>query len=157
MVLLLAFGACWTGDNPNIAASGKGKPQMTLDLPKSAAPGSVQTLTVTATNPGPGRISSVFVSFSLLGAPSGPIVPLVPIGAKGHNSAVLGVTPKPDAISSDGDIYRFGSLAVGDSMTIHFRLKMPDVAGTATNSVQVYDGTEPDRSIGMPLRVSLGG
>ena len=161
LVATLAFGAaCYGGDNPNLTSTGKGKPQLTIDFPDQVQPGQEANLVLSISNPGPGDIPNVFVSFSLLGAPptpNGQIVPLVPIGAKHENPAVVSIEPKPEAVSSDGDIYRFGPLAEGRSTTVTFVLRAPEAVGQAKNSVQVYDGNEPDRSVGLPLETTVGG
>lgn len=160
ILLASSFVSCYGGDNPNLTSSGKGKPQLTIDFPDHVQPGQQAQLVLNVSNPGPGDIPNVFVSFSLLGAPATPngqMLPLVPIGAKHHNPAVVSVDPKPQAVSSDGDIYRFGPLREGRSTTFTFVLRAPEVVGVARNSVQVYDGNEPDRSVGLPLQTTIGG
>ncbi|MEA2486948.1 MAG: hypothetical protein QOF16_602 [Actinomycetota bacterium] len=160
VALALVSGACYGGDNPNLASSGKGKPQLSIDFPGHLDPGQQADLVLDVSNPGPGDIGHVFVSFSLLGAPTvsnGQLIALVPIGAHHKNPAVLSVDPKPQAVSSDGDIYRFGPLSQGRSTTITFVLRAPEAVGRAQNSVQVYDGNEPDRSVGVPLEATIGG
>jgi hypothetical protein len=159
---LLAFSiallstACYGGDNPNLASSGKGKPQLTIDFPDHLDPGQQASLVLNVSNPGPGDIGHVFVSFSLLGDPTA-INPLVPIGAHHNNPAILSVDPKPGAVSSDGDIYRFSPLSEGKSTTITFVIQAPDGTGRWQNSIQVYDGNEPDRSVGVRLETTVGG
>ena len=90
--------------------------------------------------------------------------PLVEIGARGRSPSIVDVAPRPDAISSDGVIYRFSSpggtapvLAEGQSLELRFRLRVPERAGRAASSVQVYAGEEPDRSEGVLLETEVSG
>lgn len=159
-MLAVIATACYGGDNPNLTSTGMGKPQLSLDFPKQLQPGDEAKLVLSVSNPGPGDIAHLFVSFSLLGAPTAPngqLLALIPIGARHQNPAVASIDPKPEGVSSDGDIYRFGPLREGRSTTITFTLRAPESVGEAQNSVQVYDGSEPDRSVGLPLRVTVGG
>ncbi|MFN2594331.1 MAG: hypothetical protein ABR579_05520 [Actinomycetota bacterium] len=160
LLVALLTVSCYGGDNPNLTSSGQGKPQLTIDFPTQVDPGQQSDLVLNVSNPGPGDIAHVFVSFSLLGAPSSPngqLVPLVPIGAKHKNPSILSVDPHPQGVSTDGDIYRFGPLAEGRSTTITFVVRALEIAGQAENSVQVYDGNQPDRSVGVPLTTTIGG
>jgi hypothetical protein len=97
----------------------------------------------------------VVVAFSRLGDPKLP-TPIVEVGRGGRSEGIAGVQPKPDVISPDGVIYRFGSLGEGESMQITFELVMPNVRGEVGNAVTVYDGDEPGRARGARISVSLG-
>jgi hypothetical protein len=54
-------------------------------------------------------------------------------------------------VSQDGDVYRFGPLAEGKSVTISFTLKVPETPGVVANAMVVYDGAHPDRARGVRL------
>ncbi|MDQ3878058.1 MAG: hypothetical protein M3290_06880 [Actinomycetota bacterium] len=156
LCLALVCSSCYVGDNPNLTSTGKGKPQVTFDFPDHVDAGEQAKLVLDISNPGPGDIPHVFVGFALLGDPTG-VNPLIPIGAKHKNPAVVSIDPKPEAVSSDADIYRFGPLREGRSTTITFVIDIPDLTGRFENSVQVYDGNEPDRSVGVRLETMVGG
>ena len=158
MLGLSALTACYGTGNSNLTQAGNGKPQMSLEFPAEVPPGTTQDLRIEVTNPGPGAMDSVFVAFTAVGVPgSGVGVPIVsPV--RGHmNPAVDGIEPDAAGISDDGVVYRFQGLAEGESTTITFFLVMPDTPGPASNSVQVYDGSEPDRAVGMRLATTVQG
>lgn len=152
---LCALAACFasTGD---LTTEGHGRPQLSLDFPATAAPGSTNDLVLHVTNPGPGAIDSLFVAFTNVGVPgSGLGTALVPFGRRGRSPAIAGVDPAPDGVSKDGVVYRFPALGVGDSTTITFSITVPHAAGAAASSVQVYDGSEPDRAVGMRVATTV--
>jgi hypothetical protein len=155
--MLLASGACYT-TNSNLSSEGHGIPQLSVDFPASVTAGSTAELTLTVSNPGPGDMDSVFVAFTAVGVPgSGIGTTIVESGRNGRNPAIAGVDPEPDDVSDDAVVYRFPGLKEGEATTIAFRLVIPHVSGPAANSVQVYDGSEPDRAIGMRVGTTVQG
>ena len=154
-IALLLLAAC-VGPDPNVTEGGKGKPELELAFPRSAAPGSIQVAELTITNPGPGDMESVVVAFSRLGDPSLP-APVVDVAGRGREGAVEDVSPEPNAISQDGIIYTFDAIAEGDSTTITFRLRMPVTPGPAGNAVLVYEGRDPERARGVRLEIEIEG
>lgn len=161
---LLAVGmvACY-GPDPNLTESGKGRPYVEVSFPPTAGPGSVQEAEVTVTNPGPGDIVRLLVSFTFVGVQGegDPPVPLV-APAGGRNRAVVSVRPAPAAVAEDGTVYSFGEpgdafLPAEETRTIVFRLEVPARDGVAANSVTAYDGEDPTRARGALLRTDVGG
>lgn len=146
--------------NRDIPEEEAGHPLITVEFPQSADPGSVQTATFTITNPGPEEMSSLFLSFARVGPAVGERelpVPIVDVGARNENPSIVAVDPEPDAVSLDGVVYRFGSLAAGDTTTISFDLRIPETPGPAANSVAAYPGEFPDRARGVRLDTQVGG
>lgn len=157
VVACAALAACYT-TNSNLSSEGHGIPQLKVEFPQSVPAGSTEELRLTVTNPGPGDMDSVFVAFTAVGVPgSGIGTSLVETGRNGRNPAIVGVEPDADDVSDDGVVYRFPGLKVGRSTTIVFELVIPKVSGPAANSVQVYDGSEPDRAIGMRVATTVQG
>jgi hypothetical protein len=155
-VLLCALTSCYGTGNSNVTAEGSGKPQMTIEFPAEAPAGTTQDLRIEVTNPGPGAMDSVFVAFTAVGVPgSGVGLPIVSPVRGSKNPAVAGIEPDALGISSDGVVYRFPGLGVGESTTITFFLVVPETPGPAANSVQVYDGSETDRAVGMRLATTV--
>ena len=148
-VALLLLGGCF-GPDPDLTPEGKGLPELSLEFPATAAPGSVQTAALTIDNPGPGDLSAIVVAFSRLGDPALP-PPIVEVAGPGQEDPVRSVDPEPNAVSRDGAIYTFDGLGEGETMTIRFELTIPDVDGKVGNAVQVYDGQDPDRARGVRL------
>jgi hypothetical protein len=142
-----------------LAPSGKGLPVVTVDFTAAAEPGSVHTSTVHVTNPGPGDISRLAVSFALVGAPSseGLPHPIVGPGRDRSTGDVVTVQPRPLSLSADGAVYRFDGLAEGGSVTLRFRLRVPEQPGIAANSVTVYDDADPSRARGARLETRVEG
>lgn len=157
-VATLGLTACYGAGNSNVSAEGHGLPTMTLDFPSTAPAGSTQKLVIAVSNPGPGDMDSVFVAFTNVGvAGTGVGTPIVPVSTNRKNPAVADVQPSPDAVSADGVVYRFGPLEEGAGERIEFSLVVPSTQGPAANSVQVYDGSEPDRAVGMRLSTTVEG
>jgi hypothetical protein len=155
---LFLLVACYGSGNSNLTQEGSGKPQMSLEFPSEAPAGTTQDLRIKVTNPGPGAMDSVFVAFTAVGVPgSGTGLPIVSPVSGSKNPAIDGIEPDALGISDDGVVYRFEGLGVGQSTTITFFLVMPDTPGPAANSVQVYDGSEPDRAVGMRLAITVQG
>ena len=153
VALAFVLAACY-GPDPDLTAQGKGLPELSLDFPATAAPGSVETAVLTVDNPGPADMSAIVVAFSRLGDPALP-VPIVEVAGPGQEDPVRSVDPKPTAVSRDGAIYTFGPLDEGGTMTIRFELAIPEVEGKVGNAVQVYDGREPDRARGVRLETKV--
>jgi hypothetical protein len=152
----LLLGACAAG----AGSAEENRPRPSIDFPSSVPAGSVQTATLTVTNPGPEAFDSLLVAFSRLGrAPDKPVVPepIVDTGFKGRNRAVVSVIPKPVAVSQDGLVYRFGSLGPGRDMEVEFSLRMPQRPGLAANAVIVSDGSNLKLSRGVTLETSVRG
>jgi hypothetical protein len=146
-VVLLALAACF-GPDPNLTATGKGRPDITADFPPIVDAGETFDVTLEITNPGPVDMDGITIAFARLGDPSLPI-PVVDAGATGTNEAIVTIDPEPQAVSLDGIIYTFPPLGEGDSTTITFELKAPDISGAAGNSIQVYDSRDPERARGI--------
>ena len=155
LVVLLVFGGCYRGPDPDLTETGKGRPDVTATAPPDAEPGDTVEAVIEVTNPGPGDMTSVVVAFSRIGDPRLP-TPIVEVGRGGRSEGIAGVRPEPDVISPDGVIYRFGGLAEGESMEITFELVMPNLRGDVGNAVTVYDGSEPGRARGTRIAISLG-
>jgi hypothetical protein len=156
--LILTLPLACLGDEASLSASGRGLPQVTLEFPETSAAGSVETATLTITNPGPGDVSRLAVAFALVGAPAteGLPTPLVDATGPGPPAAVLEVRPRPASASDDG-VYRFTGLREGGSVTIAFALRIPRRAGVAANSVVVYDDVDPERARGLRLETTVRG
>lgn len=156
LALVLAFlvAGCYGGADADLTETGKGRPDVTATVPPEAKPGQTVEAVIEVANPGPGDMASVVVAFSRLGDPKLPI-PIVEVGRGGRSDGIADVEPAPDVISPDGVVYRFGSLAEGESMQITFELVMPDVGGDVGNAVTVYDGDEPGRARGARISISL--
>jgi energy-converting hydrogenase Eha subunit A len=136
---------------------GPARPRLTVSVsfPTSAEAGGLETAEITVTNAGSAKVDALFVSFSLVGGGGEVVVPdpLVQAGT-GAGSSIVAVRPEP-AATGGGVRFGFGSLAAGESTTIEFDLRVPDVTGTAANSVQVYDGRDPDIAAGARLTTEV--
>lgn len=152
--LAFATAACF-GSDANLTAKGLSRPVLDLTFPKQADPRSTQEAVLRITNPGPGDMATVLVSFSALGHPSLPRA-IVGTGSSGSNPAVVSVEPSPDAVSQDGVVYRFDGLAAGESTTVTFALRVPPHPGVAANSVIVYAGEDIARARGICLETIVG-
>ncbi|MGH2736921.1 MAG: hypothetical protein ACRDKZ_15180 [Actinomycetota bacterium] len=152
----LLFAACFPGDQ-NLTESGEGKPVVAADFPATVQPGSTNDLTIEVSNPGPGDIDSVLVAFALvgIGGEQGNARPLVVPGARDDSPSVDEVEPEPVGVGEGGTIYRFGGLAVDGSGTYRFEIVTPDEPGTYANSLQVYDGADPQRIDGLRLQTEV--
>ena len=129
---------------------------VSVSFPTAAAPGDVATAEITITNSGSADVKALFVSFSLVGGggEAGVIDPLVAAVA-GEQPSIVAVRPSPDATGGGGVRYGFGRLAAGESTTVEFDLRVPESPGTAANSVQVYDGSDPDVATGARLTTEV--
>ena len=140
------------GPDPDKTDQGQSRPDVEAEFPEFVEPGSVVTLSLAIDNPGPGDFSSLFVAFSRVGAAEGVSLPdpIVDVPVEGKPSPVVDVSPEPVKVV-EGIRFRFPALAEGESLDIEFELRAPDKAGLVANSVQVYDGAEPDRIRGVLL------
>ena len=150
-VALLLTPACFAG-TAELSESGKGLPEVTVEFPTATQPGSLHEAAVEVTNPGPGDISSVVVTFARVGAPAveGIPNPIVDPGRGPESGSVVSVDPAPAASSKDV-MYRFGPLSEGESTTITFGIEVPRRPGPAANSLSVYDAGDPGRTGGVRL------
>ncbi|MGH2694389.1 MAG: hypothetical protein ACRDJJ_06170 [Actinomycetota bacterium] len=150
--LLVAFAttACFASSEPP-------RPELSIAFPEAVDAGSVHDAVLSVSNPGPEDIDPLFVSFTWVGVGGAQDVPtpIVNLGARGENRSVLEVSPEPVGVSTDGTVYRFGSLPEGESMTITFTLRVPQESGVAANAVTVYDGGEIDRARGVRLQATV--
>ena len=131
----------------------EGRPVISVEFPAVSEPGSVQTATFTITNPGPGRMESVFVAFARVGID----LPIVEAGAQHENPYIVAIEPEPDAVSIDGVVFRFAGLDESETMTVSFDLKIPMERGIAANSVTAYPGEDPQRAKGVRLQTEVAG
>lgn len=167
LVLAVAFLSSCYGPDPNLTESGQGRPTIDVEFPSSVAPGSVHDMQVTVDNPGPGDLSILSVSFTLVGVAGEPQPPdpLVQPGTKGRSVSVVSVDPVPGSVSEDGTIYLFGDadaastpdpfLPEGASASLTFRVRIPDRIGLLANSVTAYDGREPTRARGVLVKTEV--
>lgn len=142
----VAATACF-GAETDVTASGKGLPRVELDFPLRTRAGSVATATFTVSNPGPGDMQGVAITFARVGNS----YPIVDAGSRRRNPAVAGIDPAPRGIDSTGVVYRFGGLGAGDSAAYEFRLIVPDRRGPAANSVTVSAAEDLERMRGLRL------
>lgn len=145
--------AC-TGPDPNLTESGTGKPEVSAEFPEEAAPGDVVTASIRVTNPGPEDMATIVVSFARVGDPSLPYPIVEPLPDRAR-AGIRDIRPEPTGESPPDATYTFGPLAEGDSTTIEFDLVIPDRSGVVGNSVQVYDGAEPERARGIRLEIEV--
>ena len=151
------------GSGAELSGSGNGLPEVAVDFPPSAEPGSLQKARLEVVNPGPGNIGTLIVAFTRAGDPDLP-TPIVDATGRRRSSAVRSVDPEPAGISTDGVVYRFSGssagepfLPEGESAGITFGLIVPEEPGPAANAVQVYDGNEIDRAAGVRLETDVEG
>ena len=152
---MVVLGAC-TGPDPNLTERGTGKPQVTAEFPEQASAGDVVTAAITITNPGPEDMSTVVVSFARVGDPSLPYPIVEPLPNRAR-AGIEDIRPEPTGESPPDATYTFGPLPEGESMTIEFDLLIPEREGTVGNSIQVYDGAEPERARGVRIETEVSG
>ena len=155
LLLMFVAAACY-GSDPNTTEEGKSLPIISADFPDAVEAGSLETLTLSVENPGPGEFSSLFVTFSVVGAAKGVSLPqpIVDVAVKGRPPSVVSVDPEP-VKTAEGIRFRFDPLPAGETTEITFELRMPEKGGVAANSVQVYDGAEPERVRGVLLATKV--
>jgi hypothetical protein len=134
-----------------VTDSGKGIPQVAVDLPARVEAGSVQDAEVSVTNPGPGDMTSVVISFTRVGTD----FPIVDTGSAGASRSILSVDPKPLSVNPAQLVYTFGPLPEGETRTFAFEVRIPQHEGTAANAVTAYDGRETDRVKGIRMYTSV--
>jgi len=137
----------------DVPVGSEGRPVISVEFPAASEPGSVQTATFTITNPGPGRMNSVFLSFARVGIDP----PIVEVGVQHENPNIVSIDPEPEAISLEAVVFRFAGLDEGDTMTVSFDLKIPEERGIVANSVTAYPGEDPQRAKGVRLQTEVGG
>lgn len=157
LVLIALVPACYASRG-NLTESGKGKPTLSVTFPAKVNPGATEDLVLEVSNPGPGDMETVVVAFTNVGIPgSGLGNPLIPFSTGGENPAIESIEPEPDSVYEDGSVYSFGGLAAGSATTITFSVNVPTTRGPAANSVQVYDGSEPERGTGERVSTTVEG
>jgi hypothetical protein len=152
VALTSSLTACY-GPDPNLTASGKGKPLVSVEFPAEVQRSSTHTAVVEVTNPGPGDMAGFAIEFSLvgLGGTQGVPTPLVITGSQEQSPSIAGVDPEPRAVSLEGVRFFFGALDEDESETVRFDIIAPDEPGTAANAVIVSDTEEGERSRGVRL------
>lgn len=149
----LAATSCYRAD-PDVTPQGAGLPELEIEFPANAAPGSVHPAVMMVTNPGPRPMTTLVVAFARVGPSGGGAdlpAPIVDGGAQRENPAIVSVDPEPRAVSLAGVEFTFDGLAEGESTEITFELKVPVASGEAANSVTVYEGSDPRRIRGARL------
>ena len=157
LIAATLLAGCY-GPDPNVTDSGMGKPIVSVEFPDQVERGSVHSARIEIENPGPGVMSRISVTFSLVGQASaaGGIPPaIVPLGAGGENEAVLDVSPEPVAVSADGIVYVFDGVGEGETTTIEFEIRVPDEAGIAANAVIVSDAQDVERARGTRMETTI--
>lgn len=153
LVTLLASSGCVRSQS-GLTSDGLGKPELSLAFPAEVEAGTTHVAQLDVTNPGPGDLRLLSVTFVLVGP--GPNQnelprPLILGGANESTGEIVSVTPEPRSVSSDGLVYSFEGLDEGESTEISFEIRVPRVPGTFANSVQVHDGQDLDRLTGARL------
>ena len=154
LAALVSLCSCFGGGE--LSDSGRGLPDVTVQFPDRARPGTVQRARLEVGNPGPGDIDSVVVAFARVGAPAvdGLPNPIVDPGRGPDSGTVVEVAPSPEGSSKDV-LYRFGPLPEDETTGITFDLRVPRTAGLAANSVTVYDAADPSRARGVRLATTV--
>jgi hypothetical protein len=156
LLIPLLLSACFGGTDPNLTTSGEGKPVLSIEFPPSVEPRAEEVAKLEITNPGPGDMDVITVSFTPLGAPDLPGA-LIGFGAKNGNPSIADIDPKPRNVSLDGVLYTFEGVPEGGSKTIEFTIRTPVLPGRYANSVRVTDGSDPSRERGVPLETRVEG
>jgi hypothetical protein len=144
-----ALTSCYGGPS---ATTSPGRPLLSASFPEEVDAGAVATAVLRVSNPGPGAIAKLHVSFTLAGDPELP-TPLIAIGGGRGSPSV--VATRPTGEPQPGGIYTFGGLGVGDEVTLEFDVRAPEDTGRAASSVQVYAGEDPDRIAGALLETTV--
>jgi hypothetical protein len=143
--LLFVTVGCFA--DAEVTPSGKGLPQVEVEFPANAPAGSVTNATFTVTNPGPGDMTGVAITFARVGN----FYPIVDVASGGENPAVVSVDPEPTHVDRAGVVYRFGGLPEGESAVYRFGLVVPQRRGQAANSVTVSAAEDLERIRGLRL------
>lgn len=160
LALAVLLGVVLFIANRDVPEGLAGRPEIAVDFPAAAAQGSTQTARFTIRNPGPNEMKSVFLAFARVGPAPGDNrlpFPIVDPGAQHVNPAIVSITPEPVASSIEAVVFRFGSLDVGESMTVEFELRVPAERGPAANSVTAYPGENPELAKGVRLGTEVTG
>lgn len=133
------------------------RPLLEIDFPETGESGSVQTAVLTIENPSVMPIELLFVNFVDVGVAGGEGIPQpIVFAATRRTSPVIDVDPEARTVGQ-GVRFGFGPLEPGATTTIEFELRLPETAGAAANSVQVYDGRDPQRAAGAKLEILVTG
>lgn len=157
LIVVVLFGALAVSQLRNSEEGlGEQKPVLTVEFPTTGETGSVQTVVLTVENPAASDIESLFVSFSALATAGGEGFPTPIVAGKvaGAESSIVDIEPQPVA-QGEGVRFGFGPLEAGETRTIRFDLRMPQITGDAANSIAVYDGTLPERASGGSIEITL--
>jgi hypothetical protein len=154
IVVALGLTSCTPGPDPNLTESGAGRPRVSAEFPETARAGDVVTASLEISNPGPGNIDTIVVSFVRVGDPSLPL-PIVEPRRGRVQSGIEAIRPEPEGQSPADATYTFPGLPEGGTVTIEFDLRIPDTSGRVGNSVQVYDGAQVDRAAGVRLETEI--
>lgn len=156
LTLAVLMSGCFANSEPT-TETGKGLPELTVTFPELVDAGSLQTVEIEISNPGPGDMQSLVVSFSRVGVGGGEELPepLVDVAIRGQEQQVISIEPSPTSISADGVVYVFDGLAEGESTTIHFEVRVPNVDGRVANSVVIYDAQDVERARGVSLEAEV--
>ncbi|MDQ4064670.1 MAG: hypothetical protein M3161_01335, partial [Actinomycetota bacterium] len=87
----------------------------------------------------------------------GTAFPIVDAGIDKENPNIVTIDPEPVAVDPNAVIFRFVGLEEGQSTTITFSLRIPEITGEAANSVVAYAGEDDDRARGIRLSTQVGG
>lgn len=158
LVLVSLLSVSCYGSTADVTDAGKGLPQLTVEFPAEVERGSIHDLVVTVDNPGPGDMAAFVIAFGALGVGGevGVAKPLLLVGPPGRPSpSVLSVEPEPVTVGEGGLVFQFGPLREGQSRTVTFSIKAPEIVGTYANSVQAYDAQEIDRIRGTRLQTKV--
>jgi hypothetical protein len=141
------LGACFAGTD--LTDAGNGIPQVAVDFPDKTKAGSVRTATLTVTNPGPGGMPVMDVTFARVGTEA----PLIDDLSRRPARAIVSAAPEP--LSFDGVAYRFEGPPEGQTVAVEFQIRIPPTAGVVANSLTVSDPQDPQRARGVRLATSI--
>lgn len=144
-VALLTTGACFA--NSHVTESGLGLPVVVVDFPAEADGGTVETASFSISNPGPGAMAGITITFARVGND----FPIVDTGGNGENPAISRVSPEPLSVDAAAVVYRFDGIPEDGEITIDFDLLIPDRTGVVANSVTVSASEDPQRVEGLRL------
>jgi hypothetical protein len=150
LALLALIGNACVGDS-NVTDSGKGLPEVTVEFPEQVAPGDIATATFRITNPGPGDMVGLAITFARVGTDT----PIVDGGAKNENPAIEAIDPEPLGVDLAAVVYRFPGLEEGESTSISFDLVIPETTGIVANSVTVGAAEDQERLKGLRLETTV--
>lgn len=153
-VAVLSLAGCF-GPNPNLTEGGLAKPVVTADFPDRVSVGSINELTVSIENPGPGAMSSFSIAFAVVavGGSRGNAQPLVAPAAAPEqlgsqqdiSPSIASIDPEPVTVGQGGVVFQFGPLGEEESTEVVFSIVAPDDPGRYAGSLQAYDSQAIDR------------